>query len=192
MSRASTIVLALGVLLAGAEGWAQETGAVSGDVPAAKAPAWLAGHQLSVYMPAGAQVYLSNTRTAGGIGGGVGLRDTIQERFIVQLDATYHMMVGNSVVLRAGAGLQRKGIYTPAVLVTLSTFVGDRLTFLTPEHPNVPLVPPYALGLQLAPLRFTYEGMQVSLAEVGIGAGLEFPGVGVAYRLGLLEVGIPL
>ncbi|HEX5751787.1 MAG TPA: hypothetical protein VFZ09_36545 [Archangium sp.] len=191
MSRARTLVLALGVL-AGAEGRAQEPGALSGDVPAANAPAWLAGHRFSVYLPAGAQVYLSDTRTAGGIGGGVGLRDTFQERFILQVDATYHMLVGNSVVLRAGAGIQRRGVYTPAVLVTLSTFVGDRLTFLTPAHPSVPVVPPYALGLQLAPLRFTYEGMQVSLAEVGIGAGLEFPGVGFAYRLGVLEVSIPL
>ena len=146
-------------------------------------------HQLLLYGRVGGQVYLSSARTQGGLGGGVGLRDTLRERFILQADLSYLMMLGNVGLLRLGAGVQRRGTYTPAVLLTLSTLVGDRLAFLTPEHPTPPQVPAVALGVSIAPLRFTHEGMQLSLLELGVGAGSELPGWGLSYQLGLLEVG---
>jgi hypothetical protein len=148
-----------------------------------------AGHRLTLYGRAGGLVYLSGAMTTGGLGGGVGLRDTLQDRFILQADLNFLMGIGNVGVLRVGAGLQRSGTYTPAVLATLSAVMGDRLTFLTPEHPTPVRSPALVLGLNVAPLRFTQGGMQLSLLEFGVGIGEDFPGVGVSLQLNLLEVG---
>ena len=46
-------------------------------------------HELAVYVRTGADLYTSDSRTAGGIGGGIGVRDTWKERFLFQLDASY-------------------------------------------------------------------------------------------------------
>lgn len=146
-------------------------------------------HQLTFYGRGGGQVYLSSARTQGGLGGGVGLRDTIRERFILQADLSYLMMLGNVGLLRLGAGVQRPGTYAPAVLLTFSTMVGDRLAFLTSEHPTPLGGPTMALGVSIAPLRFTHEGLQLSLLELGVGVGSDLPGWGLSYQLGILEVG---
>lgn len=146
-------------------------------------------HQLTLYSRAGALVYLSDARTTGGVGAGVGLRDTLRERFILQADLSYLMMMGNVGTLRLGAGVQRRGTYTPAVLLTLTTFFGDRLAFLTPEHPTPVRSPAMALGVSVAPVRFTHQGLQLSLLELGIGVGSDLPGLGLSYQLGLLEIG---
>lgn len=158
---------------------------------AAAAPAGLlpAGHRLTLYGRAGGLLYLSDAMTTGGIGGGVGLRDTFQDRFILQADLSYLMGLGNVAALRLGAGVQRSGTYTPAVLATLTTVVGDRLTFLSPAHPTPVRSPAVALGLSVAPLRFTERGLQLSLLELGVGIGTDLPGWGLAWQLGLLEVG---
>lgn len=148
-----------------------------------------APHQLSLYGRAGALFYLSDAMTTGGLGGGVGVRDTIDERFILQADLNYLMVIGNVAALRLGAGVQRRGTWTPAVLATLSTVVGDRLTFLTPQHPTPVRGPAVALGLSVAPLRFSEGGLQLSLLELGVGVGSDLPGRGMAWQLGLLEVG---
>ena len=147
------------------------------------------GHRFTLYGRAGGMLYLSNAMTTGGVGGGVGLRDTIQDRFILQADLNYLMVIGNVGALRLGAGLQRSGTYTPAVLVTLTLVMGDRLTFLTPEHPTPLRGPAVALGLSVAPLRFTQGGLQLSLLELGVGAGTDLPGLGLSWQLALLEAG---
>ncbi|MFL5354638.1 hypothetical protein [Archangium sp.] len=170
------------VLLSTGDARAQEAVAA----PAGVLPA---GHRLTLYGRGGALVYLSDAMTTGGIGGGVGLRDTLQDRFILQADLSYLMGLGNVVALRLGAGMQRRGTYTPAVLATLTTVVGDRLTFLTPAHPTPVRGPAVALGLSVAPLRFTEGGLQLSLLELGVGLGADLPGWGLAWQLGLLEVG---
>lgn len=159
-----------------------ESGAEGGGAPS--------GYQLTVYGRAGAMVYLSDTRTTGGVGGGVGLRGTLQERFILQADVSYLTGIKNVAALRLGAGIQRRGTYTPAVLLNLSALMGDRLAFLTPEHPTPPRGPAMTLGVSVAPLRFSHEGTQVSLLELGVGLGSELPGTGVSWQLGLLEVGV--
>ncbi|MFY0528917.1 hypothetical protein ACN28I_39080 [Archangium gephyra] len=148
-----------------------------------------AEHPLTVYSRAGAMLYLSDAQTAGGIGGGVGLRATFDERFFLQADVSYLMGVKNVAGLRLGAGLQRRGTYTPAVLLNLSTLVGDRLVFLTPQHPT-PAGPALALGVSIAPLRFSHQGTQVSLLELGVGVGTDLPGTGVSWQLGLVEAGV--
>lgn len=147
------------------------------------------GHQLTFYGRMGGMVYLSDARTQGGVGGGVGVRDTLHERFILQADLSYLMMIGNVAALRLGAGVQRRGTYTPAVLLTLTTQLGTQLSFLSTEHPTPVGGPNVTLGVSVAPLRFTHAGMQLSLLELGVGTGNDLPGWGLAYQLGLLEVG---
>ena len=159
-----------------------ESGDEDGRVPG--------GHQLTVYSRAGAMAYLSDAQTIGGVGGGVGLRATFQERFILQADVSYLMGIKNVAALRLGAGLQRRGTYTPAVLLNLSALMGDRLAFLTPEHPTPLRGPALALGVSIAPLRFSHERAQVSLLELGVGVGSDLPGLGLSLQLSLLEVGV--
>lgn len=156
------------------------------EVPAASgAPA----HRLTLYARSSMSAYFSQARTLGGVGGGFGVRDTLDERFILQADASYLMALGNALEVRVGAGLQRRGTYTPAVLLVLSGLMGSGLRFFTPEHPSPVEGPALSLGLQLAPLRFTHEGMQFSLLELGAGVGSDLPGTGMAWHVGLLEVG---
>jgi hypothetical protein len=170
-----TGALALGLL-------AVPTNARAEEAPASR-------HQLSVYATAGVQVYLSSARTMGGIGGGIGLRDTLDERFILQADLSYLSMLGNAASLRVGAGVQRQGTWAPAALLTVSTLFGDRLSFLTPEHPSRLTGPGMALGVSLAPVRFSLPSVQLSLLQLGVGAGSDLPGLGLYYSVGLMEVG---
>ncbi|MFY0526170.1 hypothetical protein ACN28I_24495 [Archangium gephyra] len=156
------------------------------EQPAAEVSA----HQFTVYSRGGVQAYLSPNRSTGMFGGSLGVRDTIHGRFILQADVGYLMNFGNVVPVQVAAGIQRKGFYTPAALMTLTGFLGDRLTFVTPDHPSVNRIPPMALGVLLAPARFTVAGGQLSLLEFGLGLSPEFPGLGVAYQLNLVDVGV--
>lgn len=146
-------------------------------------------HQLAVYVRTGVAAYLSDARTIGGIGGGLGIRDTIRDRFILQADVNYLGYIGNAGGLNLGAGLQRSGTYTPVVLLTASALFGDQLSFLSSQHPRPSRFPAFSLGLAVAPVRFSVKGMQLSLLELGVGVGTDLPGLGMSYRLGLVEVG---
>jgi hypothetical protein len=146
-------------------------------------------HRLTAYVHSGLSLYLSDFRTTGGIGGGIGVRDTLYDRYILQADARYLLGLGNAVEVRAGAGLQRQGTWTPAALVMLTGLVGNGMRFMTPERSTPPQGPALTVGLQLAPLRFTQSGTQFSLFELGIGVGSEWPGRGMSYQLTLLEAG---
>jgi hypothetical protein len=94
------------------------------------------------------------------------------------------------LALRVGAGVQRRG--APAALMNLTGLFGDRLGFLTPEHPSPVEGPALGLGLTLAPARFTLGNTQVSLLELGVGLGTDRPGLGLLYGLTLLEVSVAL
>lgn len=155
----------------------------------AEEPAPPPTHRLSAYVTATAQVYLSAARTVGGVGGGVGVRDTVKDFILVQADLSYLALLGNAASLRVAAGVQRPGTYSPAALLTVSTLFGDHLSFLTPEHPERLTGPALALGVQLAPLRFDLKDVQLSVLQLGIGVGSDFPGTGVAYSVELLQVG---
>ena len=155
-----------------------------------KTPA--AEHELSVYLCSGAQLYLSKARTMGGLGGGVGVRDVWKDRYIFQADASYLFMVGNAAALRVAAGGQLSGAYSPAVLLTASLFLGDQLTFLQPGQSAIKTGPAFSLGLSVAPLRWRMAGTQVSVLELGISAGSDFPGLGMGYSVSLLEVSTKL
>ncbi|HEX5750865.1 MAG TPA: hypothetical protein VFZ09_31865 [Archangium sp.] len=160
--------------------------------PAAPEEAVPPRHQLSLYGRSGASMYLSSARTHGGVGGGFGLRDTVDGRWLLQVDANALTGLGTAFAVRVGAGVQRQGWWAPAALVNLTGLFGDRLDFLTPEHP-VPVVgPSLGLGLTLAPARFTLGKAQVSVLELGVGVGTDSPGLGLLYGLTLLEVGVAL
>lgn len=146
-------------------------------------------HRFTAYLHTGVSLYVSGARTLGGVGGGVGVRDTIDERFILQADARYVLGLGNALELRAGAGLQRRGTWTPAALVVLTGMVGEGLRFITPERSTPPVGPALSVGLQLSPLRFTHAGTQFSLFEFGLGVGSDWPGRGLSYHFTLLEAG---
>ncbi|OJT21381.1 hypothetical protein BO221_26530 [Archangium sp. Cb G35] len=147
-------------------------------------------HRFTVYFTTGGAAYLSEARTFGGIGGGLGLRDTVGQYLLLQADVSYLMMVGNAGVLRVGAGLQRPGVYAPAALFTLSCFWGERLSFLTPQHPEPVAGPAVAAGLLLAPLRFVHDRTGVSLFQLNVGVGSDLPGAGLGLRVDVAEVGI--
>jgi len=150
------------------------------------------GHRFSVYMGTAGMAHFSDVRTQGGVGGAIGLRDTIDERFILQADMQYLLMIGNTVGLRLGAGVQRRGLYQPAALLTLSTMLGEQLVFMTPAHPFPVRHPAVTLGVSVAPLRFSMGKTRISLLELGVGVGSEFPGLGLSCRVGLVEVGLSL
>jgi hypothetical protein len=149
-------------------------------------------HQLSLFARSGATVYLSQVRTHGGVGGGFGLRDTVDGRWLLQADVNALTGLGTSFAVRVGAGVQRRGLWAPAALVTLTGLFGDRLEFLTPENPALNGGPSLGLGLTLAPARFSLGNAQVSLLELGLGVGKERAGLGLLYGLTVLEVGVAL
>jgi hypothetical protein len=149
-------------------------------------------HQFSLYARSGAALYLSPARTHGGVGGGFGLRDTVGGRWLLQVDASGLTGLGSALAVRVGAGVQRQGWWAPAALVSLTGLFGDRLDFLTPEHPVPVAGPSVGLGLMLAPARVTLGRAQVSVFELGVGVGTDSPGLGLLYGLTLLEVGVAL
>jgi hypothetical protein len=176
LARASALTLAIGGLV-GAPGTARA------EEPSSPR------HRFSAYVTSGAQVYLSNARTIGGIGGGIGVRDTLNDLFILQADLSYLALLGNGASLRVSAGVQRPGTWAPAALLTVSTLFGERLSFLTPEHPARIPGPAVSLGVTLAPVRFDLQSVQFSVLQLGLGAGSDLPGLGLNYSVSLLEVG---
>ena len=147
-------------------------------------------HRLTLYTRTAALAYFSEARTTGGIGGGVGLRDTLWDRYILQADLSLLLGLGSVGALRLGAGVQwRMGGYTPAILATLQTVVGSQLSFLTDAHPTPVRGPAVALGVSLAPVRFTQGPLHLSLLELGVGLGSDFPGRGLCWQMGLVEAG---
>ncbi|HEX5749784.1 MAG TPA: hypothetical protein VFZ09_26375 [Archangium sp.] len=162
------------------------TGLLLGPAAGAREPTV---HRITVYVHSGMSLYLSEARTLGGVGGGLGVRDTLDERFILQADASYLMALGKVVEVRAGAGLQRSGTWTPAALVMLSCMAGQGMRFLTPTRSTPVEGPALTVGLQLAPLRFTHSGTQLSLFELGVGVGSDWPGRGLTWHLTLLQAG---
>ena len=149
-------------------------------------------HQLTFYVRSGATAYLSNARTQGGVGGGLGLRDTVNDRWLLQADVNGLTGLGSVLAVRLAAGVQRQGRWTPAALVSLTGLLGDQLGFVMPENPGAVRGPSLALGVTLAPARFSLGSAQVSFLELGVGLGSDWPGRGMMYGLTLLEVGMAL
>jgi hypothetical protein len=145
--------------------------------------------RVAAYMRSGVTVHLAPSQTMGGIGGGAGLRLLFPKWWIAQADFNYLTLVGNVGEVRLGAGVQRPGMWTPAALASLSILFGDRLSFRTAEHPWPSVGPLVTGGISIAPLRFLYRNRTISVLELGIGAKPDFPGVGLTYSIGVLEIG---
>ncbi len=147
-------------------------------------------HQLSVYLRSGGGVLLAPSRSMGGFGGGLGVRDVIKDTFLLQADVNYLAGLGHVALVRAGAGIQRPGTWSPAALVTASLLAGDHLAFRTDSVPIVSRGPAGAIGLTLAPLRFSASGRSVSVLELGAAYGTDGISGGPVFQLGLLELGV--
>jgi hypothetical protein len=159
------------------------------DAPAAPAPE----HQLSLYARSGVTAYLSSARTQGGVGGGVGLRDTLKGLWLLQADVNGLTGLGSVLAVRLGAGVQYPGRWcTPAALVSVTGLFGDQLGFLMPGESVSSRGSALGVGLTLAPARFTLGGARVSLLELGLGVGGDGASRGLVYGLTLLEVGVAL
>ncbi|ATB35683.1 hypothetical protein CYFUS_001097 [Cystobacter fuscus] len=159
------------------------------DAPAAPPPA----HQLSFYARSGLTAYLSSARTQGGLGGGVGVRDTLRGLWLLQADVNGLTGLGSVLEVRLGAGVQRpSGGWRPAALVSLTGLFGDQLGFVMPGESVYARGPALGVGLTLAPARFSLGSAQVSLVELGVGVGGDGVGRGPIYSLTLLEVGLAL
>ena len=136
--------------------------------------------------------YLSDTRTMGGVGPSVGVRDVFRKVFLIEVDASYLFMIGNVVALRGGFGVQLPGFWSPAATANVSVLLGDRLSFLQPGK-ALPLGTPTAsIGVTIAPLRFHTGPAIVSALQLGIGLGTEFTNWGPLISASLLEIAIPL
>lgn len=146
--------------------------------------------RIGAYLRSGVTVHLAPSQSMGGMGGGAGVRLWYSNRWIAQADFNYLTLVGNVGEIRLAAGIQRPGMWTPAALATISMLIGERLSFHTAEHPWPSVGPVVTGGITIAPLRFMHENRTISVLEFGIGAKPDFPGTGVTYSIGLLEIGI--
>lgn len=147
-------------------------------------------HQFSVYTRSALALHLSDARTAGGLGGGFGIRDSIGDYFLAQLDATWLSQLGNVLAVRLAAGVQKPGTWRPAALLAVNAMFGDQLLFPDAGRPAIDR-PPLSVDLILAPLRFSSGKAEVSLFELGVGVGPETPGAALSLSLGF-EVGAQL
>lgn len=139
------------------------------------------------YLRTGARGYLSDARTMGGVGGGVGVRAQLGAPFFAQADLSYLTQIGNVADLRLGFGVQRSGTWAPSARLSVGSLFGDRLSFLTEAHPTPLRGPVLSLGIAIAPLRWTHGTTTVSVFELELGVGSDLPGLGLAVGVGLLE-----
>lgn len=56
-------------------------------------------------------------------------------RWLLQVHANALTGLGTAYAVRVGAGVQCQGWWAPAALLNLTGLFGDRMDFLTPEHP---------------------------------------------------------
>lgn len=155
-------------------------------------PANAVEHRLSAHARTGVLVHLSGSQSAGGAGFSLGLRDTLDERFILGGDLGYLFLIGNTLSLRLFAGVQRKGTWTPAAYATGTALFGQRLAFINAAHPDGPGPFPWSVGVSLAPLRFRGADTTISVLEAGVGFGADRPGLGLSYQLTLVDVSADL
>ncbi len=159
-----------------------------GASPAEPPPA----HQFDVYLRSGLTLFSSPARTQGGAGGGLGLRDTVNGRWLLQADVNGLIGMGSALEVRLGAGVQREGSWSPMASLQLSGLIGQQLRLLSPEYPRAAPAAAVTLGVALAPVRFNVANTRVSALELNVGVGPDVSGLGLRYGLTLLEIGVPL
>ncbi|HRI63259.1 MAG TPA: hypothetical protein PK156_03455 [Polyangium sp.] len=145
--------------------------------------------RFAAYLRSGVTLHLAPSQSIGGLGGGAGVRFLYSNLWVAQADCNYFTLVGHVGEVRFGAGIQRPGLWSPAALGTISILFGERLSFRTADHPWPGAGPVVTGGIVLAPLRFIRDNQTISVLELGIGAKPDFPGVGLTYSIGILEIG---
>lgn len=148
-------------------------------------------HRVTLLARTAVALHLSEARTTGGLGGGFGLRDTVGDYLLLQADIAWLTQLGNVLAIRAGAGIQKPGTWSPAALVAVTGMFGSQLHFPAEGRPAT-AGPALSIGLVLAPLRFVAKnGAEVSLMEIGVGIAAETPGMATTLSIGF-EVGAQL
>ena len=155
--------------------------------PAAGEPGSLG---LELFIKSDAALFQSPARTAGGAGAALGIRRAFESGLFVHAEASYLLALGNTLGFRLGVGYQLPGFYSPAVLVAASALIGGGLRFVTPEHRTPVWWPAFSAGVTLAPLRFARGAARVSVLELGVELGSDFPGLATCFRLSILEIGL--
>jgi hypothetical protein len=157
-------------------------------------PTTASSHSLAIYGRSPGALFRSAARTAAGVGGGAGARDTVWGWLLLQADLAYLVGLGNFGEARLGVGAQLPdsvaGSYQPAATGLLSLYFGDQLRFMSTDRPTPASDPAVAVGGQLELLRFVAQGQHVSLLAVGVGAALDLPDVGWLVQASLIEVGL--
>lgn len=147
-------------------------------------------HSPELVFSSGIALYLSDSRTQGGFGPGIGLRYSLSPMAYIQGDFSHRIMLGNAAEVRVEVGIQRRGLWTPSLGVFTSALFGDRLTFLDETHPLPSLGPAIAGGVSGSLLRFRDAGVCVSALELDAGIGLEDGLPGFLIRMTLVELGL--
>jgi len=150
-----------------------------------------AGPAIGLELRAGGSASLTPGRTQGGLGAGAGVRLVFDERWLVHADVAALFALGVVGLVRAGAGWQRPGTWSPMVRADVELGFGGSLDFsiggrAPPHGPTLGLVA--SAGL----LRFVTGKVTISVLELGIGVSTDFQSVGPRFGLSLLELGIAL
>jgi hypothetical protein len=143
--------------------------------------------ELSVtpYVSQGISLHLSDEIMAGGIGGGCGAQAIVLDRYLAEADVNLFWLLGNSVSTRFAAGVQHRGLWSPAGWLTAIFLFGDRLELLREDGTRAP-IPNFGVGVRVSPLRFVTRAGFVSVSEPGVAT--DFAG-GVTFELTILKAG---
>ncbi|HET9959875.1 MAG TPA: hypothetical protein VFQ61_35530 [Polyangiaceae bacterium] len=141
---------------------------------------------------AAAALQLSEARTLGGAGGGIGAQAAWREFALLRLSTSFLMGSGAVHELALGIGVQRPGAYCPAVWIGPRLLMGKGMGFITPDHLTPPSGPAWSFGVTLAPLRFQRANTQLTAIAPYLGLGSDLPGSALAVGVTLLEVATAL
>jgi hypothetical protein len=134
--------------------------------------------------------YRTSNRALAGTGGTVRL-EHVGNGHYVRGDLSVLVGVGPTVAPCASAGWIRDAHWSPSVGPELCVLLGRQVSFPTVEHP-LPLVGPApSIGLNVQPLRFSYERANVSALSLGVGLGWEPGSLAVAARVEFFTLAVP-
>ncbi len=142
--------------------------------------------KLNTFLEQRAVYFTSDRVTIAGFGAGVGTQATWDNSLVAQADAGLLWGNGNSIPMRVMIGFQRDGRWSPAVLGTFCLFWGQRTERLS-ETGQRPIIPVWAAGILIAPLRYGATEGTVSALEIGCGIG---PYKGLNLELTILSAGM--
>ncbi|HOD54973.1 MAG TPA: hypothetical protein PKJ08_10635 [Candidatus Cloacimonadota bacterium] len=114
--------------------------------------------------------YQSDRVTAGGAGGGIGVRMNYNQNLFSETDICILWGNGNSIPVTCAIGFQANGVWCPAVSLSSSVLLGQRTELLNQEG-NLPSPFIYTINLKLQPFRFKHENKNVSFCDLALGMG---------------------